>query len=87
MAFDRETSILAGMSDDQVRAALAMAQKSLVDLQTGNKPVSVAYTQGNGSRSVTYTKAELPQLIGFIKLCQAQLGIVTSPRRPIRVVF
>lgn len=87
MAFDRETSILAGMSDDQVRAALTAAHQALVEIQTSKRPVSVSYSQGNGSRSVTYNVNTLQDLMAFIRLCQAQLGIITSPRRAIRVVF
>lgn len=80
------TSILDGMTDADLRAALATAQKALIDLSVGAKPVSVAYTQGNGSRSVTYSKTEIPQINALIYAIQTKLGI--SPgRRPIRFRF
>ncbi|MEP8861355.1 gpW family head-tail joining protein [Enterobacter asburiae] len=51
---------------------------------TGQQGVSFSYAQGDGTRSVTYQQTSLPQLMAFIQLLQAQLGIVPRPRRPIR---
>lgn len=80
------TSLLDGMTPAELRAALATAQKALIDLTVGAKPVSVAYTQGNGSRAVTYAKADIPQINALIASIQAQLGI-SSGRRPMRFRF
>lgn len=87
MIFDTTTTVLAGMSDAQLRAALTAAQAAYTELATGMKVASVSYSQGDGNKAVQYTQARLPELIAFIKLLQAQLGIVTTPRRPVRFNF
>ena len=82
--YNPTTSILAGRSTAQLQADLAAAQQAYIDLTTGAKGVSFSYTQGDGAKSVTYTPANLPSLVALIKQLQAQLGIVTRPRRPVR---
>lgn len=72
---DISSGILAGMTEAQLRAALAAAQQAYIDLSTGGKPVSVAYTQGNGSRSITYVQTDLPKIAALIQTIQRQLGI------------
>lgn len=85
--FNRNTSLLAGMSDDQARAALAKAQAAYVDLATGTHGVSFSYTQGDGTRSVSYQQTTLSDLLGLIQSLQAYLGIVVRPRKPVRFRF
>ncbi|SAU95505.1 gpW family head-tail joining protein [Klebsiella variicola] len=85
--FNRNTSLLAGMSDDQARAALAKAQAAYVDLVSGNHGVSFSYTQGDGTRSVSYQQTTPSELLGLIQLLQAYLGIVVRPRKPVRFRF
>ncbi|WP_343286294.1 gpW family head-tail joining protein [Serratia sp. 506_PEND] len=75
------------MSNAQLQDALNAAQAAYVNLMTGQQGVSFSYAQGDGTRSVTYQQTSLPQLMAFIQLLQAQLGIVTRPRRPIRFRF
>ncbi|WP_048796186.1 gpW family head-tail joining protein [Serratia marcescens] len=85
--FRPNNSVLAGMSNAQLQDALNAAQAAYVNLMTGQQGVSFSYAQGDGTRSVTYQQTSLPQLMAFIQLLQAQLGIVTRPRRPIRFRF
>ena len=85
--FNRNTSLLAGMSDDQARAALAKAQAAYVDLATGSHGVSFSYTQGDGKRTVSYQQSSLADLLALIQLLQAYLGIVVRPRKPVRFRF
>lgn len=85
--FNPANSLLAGMTTAQLQAALASAQAAYIALSTGSKGESFSYTQGDGSKSVTYTRASLPQLANMIKLLQSQLGIVTRVRNPMRIVF
>lgn len=66
---------LAGMTQDQLRAALIAAQAALVELQTGQKGVSFSYTQGDGTRSVTFQGTTLANLLVFIRQLQSALGI------------
>ncbi len=83
---DLSKTILAGMTDDQLRAWLASAQQAYFDFMTGGKPVEVTYTQGDGQKSVTYNKANIAGLTMLIKQIQIQLGIV-SGRTAIRPYF
>lgn len=83
--YNPDTSILAGMSREQLQSALATAQNALMQLTTGGKPVSVSYAQGDGSRSVTYTAASGPALTALIMQIQRQLGI--GRRRALRPFF
>lgn len=85
--FDPSRSLLAGMDDADLRARLAQMQQDYLDLSSGRKVVSAAYTQGDGSKSVTFTKATLGQMAMMIRQMQAQLGIINTPRRPLRPVF
>ncbi|QBL93134.1 hypothetical protein KSAC_08930 [Komagataeibacter saccharivorans] len=85
--YNPNTSTLAGMTTAQLQAALASAQAALVQLQTGGKVVSVSYAQGDGSRSVSYTQASLPNLTQFIMQIQQQLGVPGVRRRALRPIF
>jgi hypothetical protein len=82
-----QPSILAGMSSAALQTALANAQQAYIDLSTGAKGESYSYSQGDGNKSVTYTRANLSQLSALIRQLQAQLGIITQSRRPIRFRF
>ncbi|MEX6095901.1 gpW family head-tail joining protein [Morganella morganii] len=54
-------------------------------MSTGAKGVSFSYTQGDGTRSVSYQQTSLGDLLALIQTIQAMLGI--SRRRPIRVRY
>lgn len=86
--FNRNTSLLAGgMTDEQLRDALQKAQQAYIDMTTGSRGVSFSYTQGDGTRSVSYQQSSLADLLALIQLLQAQLGIVARPRKPVRFRF
>ena len=85
--FDPSTSLLAGRSQTQLQTDLTNAQQAYIDLSTGAKGESYSYTQGEGSRSVTYTRANLGALAALIRLLQMQLGVVTRGRRPVRFYY
>lgn len=86
--FNRNTSLLAGaMTDEQLKDALAKAQQAYIDLTTGSRGVSFSYSQGDGTRSVSYQQSSLADLLALIQLLQAQLGIVARPRKPVRFRF
>ncbi|MDE1901509.1 MAG: phage head-tail adapter protein [Alphaproteobacteria bacterium] len=87
MAYNPQTSILAGRDTATLQADLATAQQAYIDLTTGKKGENYSYTQGDGSKAVTYTRANLAQLVALIRQLQAQLGIVSRGRRPIRFMF
>lgn len=86
--FNRNTSLLAGsMTDEQLRDTLQKAQQAYIDLTTGSRGVSFSYSQGDGTRSVSYQQSSLADLLALIQLLQAQLGIVARPRKPVRFRF
>jgi hypothetical protein len=87
MRFDPRTSILAGMPRGDLERQLHEAQRAYLELSTGSKVVTAAYTQGDGAKSVTYTQASLPNITALIRELQAQLGIIRHGRRPIRPVY
>jgi hypothetical protein len=64
-------------------AALLSAQQALMDLSTGNKGESFAYTQGDGSKSVSYTRADIGTLQNLIQSLKYSLGMAGGRRRPI----
>lgn len=87
MSFDPSTSLLAGMSDADLRSNLSALQAALLTLTAGGKPQVVEVTGGGQHRAVTYTKTDISALSYMIRLVQAQLGIVTSQRFGARVSF
>ncbi|ENN8377960.1 phage head-tail adapter protein [Providencia rettgeri] len=78
-------TLLTGMSQEQLKQALNQAQQAYIDLSTGAKGVSFSYTQGDGTRSVSYQQTSLGDLLALIQTIQSMLGI--SRRRPIRVRY
>jgi hypothetical protein len=83
---DLTKTSLAGVAPATLQAWLAQAQQAMADLMTGNKPVVVQYTQGDGQKSVTYHKTDMMNLTMWIKQLQIQLGM-SSGRRPMRPFF
>lgn len=85
--YDPSQSIFAGMSTADLQAALAAAQAAYIKLLAGGQGVSFSYTQGDGTRSVTYTATNPAYLAALIRQLQQQLGIVCRGRAPIRFVY
>ncbi|MEN4910787.1 gpW family head-tail joining protein [Erwinia amylovora] len=86
--FNRNTSLLAGaMTREQLQDALTKAQQAYIDLASGSRGVSFSYTQGDGTRSVSFQQASMADLMALIQLLQAQLGINLKPRRAMRFRF
>jgi hypothetical protein len=54
---------------------LLAAQTALQNLMIGALPQTVSYAQGEGNRTVTYTRAQVPQLRAWI----AQLQLAINP--------
>jgi gpW len=85
--FNPRTSIFAGLPRDLLQRQLEEAQRAYMELSSGAKVVAANYTQGDGSKSVTYTAASLPNIVALIRELQAQLGIIRRGRSPIRPVY
>jgi hypothetical protein len=80
-------SVLAGMTPAQLQAALAAAQQAYTELMTGSKAVDLSYAQGDGSKHVRYTEANVQNLVAFISELRAQLGQTQRARRPITFYY
>lgn len=86
--FKPNSSLLAGaLTREQLADALATAQQAYLELSTGAKGVSFSYSQGDGTRSVSYQQTDIGQLTALIQLLQAQLGIVPRPRRALGIRY
>lgn len=85
--YDPSRSLLAGMDTSVLQQRLQQMQADYLDVASGRKLESASYAQGDGSKSVTYTRANLGQLAMAIRQLQAQLGIVPTPRQGIGFRF
>ncbi len=86
------TSILDGLDVNVLQQKLQAMQMALLDLQSGAKVATAAYTQADGARSVTYTQANVADLTAAILTVQSQIASLTgigcvARRRPLRPFF
>lgn len=86
-SFDPSTSLFAGMSDAQLRQALANAQVAYQEMLLGERGVKFSYTQGDGAKAVEFTPTSPQQIMMLIRQLQLQLGLISRARRPIRLAF
>lgn len=75
----------AGMTEEQLRAALVRAQAALLEVVTGGKPIVVSYSQGEGQRMVTFSRTNEGQLRNMIRELIGALGL--DRRRAVGVRF
>lgn len=80
-------SLLAGRPVAQLQSDLAAAQQAYIELSTGAKVANATYAQGAGSRSVSYSQADIGAVQVLIRTLQQQLGITERARAPMRPVF
>jgi hypothetical protein len=85
--FNPSTSILAGLDAATLQTMLTNAQLALGKFATGQQEVTIIVTGGGQHREVTFARPDMGALTQWIKLLQAQLGIITQPRRAIPVSF
>ncbi len=76
----RRRSVLDGMDLNTLQAQLTTLQTAYLAVSAGGKSESVSYTQGEGSKAVTYTRASIPSLQNAIRLVQRQIDIITGNR-------
>lgn len=79
-------SAFAGMTQEQLRAALVSAQTALIELQTGRSAAALSYTQGDGSKSISRRVTSIGDVRAMILELQIALGIAPR-RRAIRPVY
>jgi hypothetical protein len=85
-SFDPTTSDLANIPIPTLIQWQADAMTALHQLSIGGKGEAYSYTQGDGAKSVTYTRANINDLRAWVAKLNAQLGM-GSGRRPMRVIF
>ncbi|MEX3690812.1 gpW family head-tail joining protein [Paraburkholderia sp. BR14263] len=87
----RSTSILDGVSVTALQAQLVQMQQAYLQLTSGGKIESASYAQADGSRSITYTRANIADLTQAILAVQTQIdqlsGQRINRRRPLRPYF
>lgn len=85
------TSIFDGIGIAALQARLAEMQQAYLDLMAGNRGESYTYSQGDGSKSVTYTRANIGDLAQAIITLQTRIdqltGLTINRRRPLRPFF
>lgn len=84
--FDPTTSDLALIPLATLQQWQSDAVTALHQLSIGAKVVTASYSQGDGSRAVTYTPANINDLRAWLAKLNAQLGLGKG-RRPMRVQF
>ena len=76
----------AGVSEATLQAWLTDSQLALQELTLGGKAEAVSYAQGDGTKAVTYTRANLAQLQQRVRSLARVLGL-SAPRGAIAVRF
>lgn len=79
--------VLVGVDPATMTLWLQKAQLAYGNLMAGGQVESVSYAQADGSRSVTYTRANMGQLTQWIAMLQRALGLPVRGRRPIVPYF
>jgi hypothetical protein len=85
--FDPTDCILTGVPNTTLQQWLTDAQAAYNSLMLGTRVVTVSIAQGDGSRTVSFTPADRANLVQYIRLLQAALGLNTMGRRPVRFNF
>jgi gpW protein len=85
--FDITQTPLVGVPTATLQLWLAQAQAALQNFMIGGNPISLSYTQGDGSRSVTRNITSAAALQNWIGLLNMALGNTPRVRRPIRPYF
>lgn len=84
-------SILDGIDVTVLQQRLQALQSAYLDLTSGAKVATVAYSQGDGSRTVSYTPANIGELTAAIITVQSQIDKLTGQcvgrRAPMRPYF
>jgi hypothetical protein len=84
-------SILDGIDVATLQQRLAAMQQAYLDLVSGGKLEVASYSQADGSRTVTYTRANLGDLVAAITAVQTQIdilsGLRSARRAPMRPIY
>lgn len=82
---------LDGISLADLQSQLTAAQTAYLQLMSGRRVVTLSYTQGSGSKSVTYQQSSAPNVLALIMSLQSAIakaqGQSTRVRAPMRAFF
>lgn len=85
------TSIFDGMDTTVLQTRLQALQQAYLDISQGTKVEVASYAQADGSRTVTYSKANLADLTAVIITVQTAIdrasGLRINRRRPLSPIF
>jgi hypothetical protein len=81
------SSALQGVPSATLQLWLREAQHALQRLMTGDQAVTVSYAEGEGNRSVTYTRTTVPNLRAWIGELQGALNPGVRTRSAIGVAY
>ena len=79
------TGSFVGVDTATLNAWLQQAQTARHELVTGRRAQMVAYGQGDGTKTVTYTRSNLADIDAYIASLMSALGL--GRRRPVYVRF
>lgn len=85
--FDETLPLLQGLTTEQLEALFTSLQTAIINLMSGRREVTVSYAQGDGSKSVTYSGADLAGLNLLLRYVGNALGKPMRRRRAIGVMF
>ena len=74
---------LAGMSRPDMQALFTAMQGAYQKLSLGSMVVTASYGQGDGTRSVTFRQANMPQMAAQLAELARVLGYDVQQRRPL----
>jgi hypothetical protein len=80
--FDQSQTWLVGIPQATLQAWLTQCQTAMFNQSIGANPITLSYTQGDGSKSVTRNITNVSQLQTTIMLLASALGLVRRARRP-----
>lgn len=82
----RTPPLVVGLTQEQLQANFTAIQTAILQLSLGRREVSVAYSQGDGTKSVTYGAGDAAALQVFLRYYGQALGL-NCGRRAIPVRF
>lgn len=85
--YDETLPLLQGLTTEQLQALFEQIRQAIINLQLGRREVTVSYAQGDGSKSVTYSGADLAGLNLLLRYVGNALGMPMRRRRAIGVMF
>jgi hypothetical protein len=84
--FDQNRTLLAGIPRATLLLWRPQLQQAMLNIALGSQPLSLSYTQGDGSKSITHNIVSVAQAQNLLQLVNRCLGL-PAVRRPMRPYF